>query len=629
MSILSALIFFFFLVLLWVTVRSVYYVIWVPWRIQLHFQKQGIRGPGYRPIFGNTVEYRELNEEAHSKSMGFNHEIEKRVIPHYQRWSSIYGKTFLYWFGWSPRLAIADPDMIREILLNTSGSFQKRTFDPSSKQLVGDHSLIILSGQMWAKHRKIANQAFTLERVKGWVPEIVASTLKMLEQWEEKMDGREEFEIDVHKELHNLTAEIISRTAFGSSYGEGKNIFKLQEQQLDLVAQALQRVYLPGFRFLPTKNNRKRWALEKEIRESLRKLIKKNSETNEHSKNLLGLMMSASKNQEQEKEALGVEEIIDECKTFYFAGKESSANHLTWVILLLALHQEWQSKAREEIDHVCGATGFPTAENLSDLKIVNMILNETLRLYPPAVMMMRQTNKDVKLGSLSIPAYTELYLAMTAVHHDVQLWGEDAHNFNPLRFKDQRKHLASFFPFGLGPRICAALHQEWQSKAREEIDRVYGATGLPTAENLSDLKIPNAVRTQLDKVSHSPFSIVLSLNGSSVGAEQRVSSTKGSAIVHHVTDVECAPTACVDGVSNGESVQPVQQSLQHRHATIIGLTPTPNMSSSPCVEPNIVLQPTVMPLGSTVSQAPHFGPVQSIVGHASPVPFNVSHASPD
>ncbi|KAJ4970683.1 hypothetical protein NE237_003782 [Protea cynaroides] len=139
---------------------------------------------------------------------------------------------------------------------------------------------------------------------------------------------------------------------------------------------------------------------------------------------------------------------------------------------------------------------------------------------------------------------------------------------------------------------------------------------------------PNAVRTQLDKVSHSPFSVVLSLNGSSMGAEQRVSSTKGSAIVHHVTDDECALTMCVDAVSNAESVQPVQQSLQHRHATIIGLTPTPNLSSSPCVELNIVLQPTIMPLGSTVSQAPHFGPVQSIVGHASPVPFNVSHVSP-
>ena len=83
-----------------------------------------------------------------------------------------------------------------------------------------------------------------------------------------------------------------------------------------------------------------------------------------------------------------------------------------------------------------------------------MIIDETLRLYPPIVMLMRKACKDVKLGKINVPAGTELYLSLAAVHHDTDLWGEDANKFNPSRFKESRKHLASFIPYGLGPRIC-------------------------------------------------------------------------------------------------------------------------------------------------------------------------------
>jgi cytochrome P450 len=184
-------------------------------------------------------------------------------------------------------------------------------------------------------------------------------------------------------------------------------------------------------------------------------------ESGSYGTDLLGLMMSAKNKRvggKLQDVRMTTEEIIDECKTFYFAGHETTSILLTWTIILLGMHQDWQDRGRKEVLEVCGKNAVPDADSVNHLKIVGMIVNEALRLYPPALLLQRQVVKPVKIGKLSIPAGTQLLLPILAIHHDQYLWGNDANEFNPARFSEgiakAVKHPSAFMPFGLGPRMC-------------------------------------------------------------------------------------------------------------------------------------------------------------------------------
>ncbi|KAL0415316.1 UNVERIFIED_CONTAM: cytochrome [Sesamum latifolium] len=451
--------------------KVVLHLWWTPRRIQLHFMKQGIKGPKYQLFLGNLKELATLNLRASAQPMPLSHNILPRVLSFYHHWKKIYGSTFLVWFGATGRLTVSDPALIREIFVLKSELFEKNESPPLVRKIEGD-GLLSLKGEKWAHHRKIIQPTFHTENLKLMIPMMGKSMEEAVGKWSEEMSKAGKVEIEVWEWFQNLVEDVITRATFGSSYEDGKAIFQLQSQQMLHATEAYQKVFIPGYRFLPTKKNRISWRLEKEIRKSLLKLIdrrRKNSGcqsvSDECPNDLLELMIKASLKDSADESsssssplAITPNDVVEECKTIFFAGKHTTSNLLTWTTVLLAMHPQWQDQAREEVLRVCGARDTPSKDDLAKLKTLGMILNESLRLYPPAVAIIRRAKTDMQLGGLHIPRGTELLIPILAVHHDPALWCHDAHEFNPARFAKgvahAAKHPMAFMPFGLGARRC-------------------------------------------------------------------------------------------------------------------------------------------------------------------------------
>ncbi|KAK9141636.1 hypothetical protein Syun_011036 [Stephania yunnanensis] len=213
---------------------------WRPRMIEKHFSEQGIKGPPYRFFIGNVKELMSLMLKASSSPMSPSHNIVPRVLSFYHHWKKIYGATFLVWFGPTPRLTVSDPDLIREIFASRSEFYEKNESHPLVRQLEGD-GLLSLKGEKWAHHRKIITPTFHMDNLKLLIPVMGKSVTEMLEKWSEITESGEA-EIEVSDWFQTLTEEIITRTAFGSSYEDGKAVFRLQTQQMVYAAEAFRKL---------------------------------------------------------------------------------------------------------------------------------------------------------------------------------------------------------------------------------------------------------------------------------------------------------------------------------------------------------------------------------------------------
>ncbi|KFK38821.1 hypothetical protein AALP_AA3G164800 [Arabis alpina] len=442
----------------WWVWRTLKWVWFEPKRLESYLSRQGLPGTSYTPLVGDLKKNFAMLAEARSKPLKLTDDITTRVVPYPLHMLKTHGRTFFSWFGPIPTITIMDPELIKEVF-NKVYDFPKTHTFPLGRLIAT--GLANYDGDKWAKHRRIINPAFHLEKIKNMVPAFHQSCSEIVGEWDKLASDKESScEVDVWPWLVNLTADVISRTAFGSSYKEGQRIFELQAELARLIVQAFRKAFIPGYMYLPTNCNRRMKAAAREIQGILRGIINKRLRAREAgeapSDDLLGILLESNLGQAKGN-GMSIEDVMEECKLFYFAGQETTSVLLVWTMVLLSQHQDWQARAREEVRQVFGDKE-PDTEGLNQLKVMTMILYEVLRLYPAVTQLARAVNKEMKLGDLTLPAGVQISLPILLVQRDTELWGNDAAEFKPERFKDglskATKNQVSYFPFAWGPRIC-------------------------------------------------------------------------------------------------------------------------------------------------------------------------------
>jgi cytochrome P450 len=281
----------------------------------------------------------------------------------------------------------------------------------------------------------------------------------MLARWRTLPDG---VQIDAADELMRLTYDIISATMFSNDVTMD---YRVMAQALATYIENVGRVDIAGAfgapDWLPTPRRLRAWPALRFFRREMggliarrRALIAQNPAA--APQDLLTLLLTAR--DPEGGSLLSESEVFDNVMTFIFAGHETTANALAWTIYLLSEFPDWDQRVAAEAQSVLG-DALPDGESTSRLAIARMVIEEAMRLYPPAPLIARDAVRSDKVGDVGIEAGTFVLIPIWVIHRHRLLWA-DAELFDPERFAPGRRERIdrfSYLPFGGGPRICIGM----------------------------------------------------------------------------------------------------------------------------------------------------------------------------
>ncbi len=355
------------------------------------------------------------------------------------------------------RLWITGPELVKTVLLDEREKFQKLSQIRLLSPLLGK-GILTSEGADWKWQRQASAPMFRQQELLGFVPAFVRATETVLERWRASPAGAVQ---PVDRDMTRATFDVIQATLLPSA---DRTVGGVLEQSMALFQRAggwgQLFAMLGAPQWLPrpgmVSGARGTVLLRRAVADMLRERRAIEARDGGGPDDLMRRLMRAR--DPETGQAMNDEQLVDNLLTFYLAGHETTARALAWTLYLLSRSPEWSAALEDEIARVTGGGPVESA-HLDRLVLVQQVLKESMRLYPPVPLLSRQCVAPARLGGVAVAPGATVVMPIYAMHRHAKRW-EEPDAFDPARFAPEREAKIpryQYLPFGAGPRICIGM----------------------------------------------------------------------------------------------------------------------------------------------------------------------------
>jgi len=377
--------------------------------------------------------------------------ISKNPIPFFTRLIKKYGNVVNAYFL-SRFYLTDDPEVIRHIFQKNNRNYVKTKRIIGAVRLQIGNGLLTSEGKYWLKQRRAIQPGFHRERLDN-ISKIMVEEINryMTEELDKHAASKEAFFMD--KEMMHLAYRLVSKSLFGSEAEDEKLkiIDEVITEGQEFTVYTIRKPYIKPWLLISGayKRNQKRKKVADDL---IMEIINERKNSGEKRDDLLQMLLET---EYEDGTKMTDQQLLDECMVLYVAGHETTALALTWAWYLISTHPKIDGQLQAATQSVL-ENRDPGFSDLRSLSYASQIIDETMRMYPPAWLLDRSAVNDDEIGGYTIKKNRDIFVFVYGMHHNAKYWN-DPEVFDPERFSAENKknHVPySYLPFGGGPRLC-------------------------------------------------------------------------------------------------------------------------------------------------------------------------------